>query len=38
MIQGNGLIRLAPNASHTVGEEVEVLLLDRRFEMKEAMQ
>ncbi|OHE23857.1 MAG: molybdopterin molybdenumtransferase MoeA [Syntrophus sp. RIFOXYC2_FULL_54_9] len=38
MIQGNGLIRLAPNAVHTVGEEVEVLLLDRRFEMKEAMQ
>jgi molybdopterin molybdotransferase len=38
MIQGNGLIRLAPNASHAVGEEVEVLLLDRRFEMKEAMQ
>jgi molybdopterin molybdotransferase len=38
MIQGNGLIRLAPNASHTVGEEVEVFLLDRRFEMKEAMQ
>lgn len=38
MIQGNGLIRLAPNASHGVGEEVEVLLLDRRFEMKEAKQ
>jgi molybdopterin molybdotransferase len=38
MIQGNGLIRLAPEASHTAGEEVEVLLLDREFEMGEAMQ
>jgi molybdopterin molybdotransferase len=38
MIQGNGLIRLAPNVSHAAGEEVEVLLLDRRFEMKEVKQ
>jgi molybdopterin molybdotransferase len=36
MIQGNGLIRLAPEASHTAGEEVAVLLLDRGFEMGEA--
>jgi molybdopterin molybdotransferase len=38
MIQGNGLIRLAPEASHTAGDEVEVLLLDRGFEMGEATQ
>ena len=38
MIQGNGLIRLAPEALHAAGEEVEVLLLDREFEMGEAMQ
>lgn len=38
MIQGNGLIRLAPEASHAAGEEVEVLLLDREFEMGEALQ
>ncbi len=37
MIQGNGLIRLAPEASHTAGDEVDVLLLDRGFEMGEAM-
>lgn len=37
MIQGNGLIRLAPEASHTAGNEVEVMLLDRGFEMGEAM-
>jgi molybdopterin molybdotransferase len=36
MIQGNGLIRLAPEASHAAGEEVAVLLLDRGFEMGEA--
>ena len=35
MIQGNGLISLAPEASHAVGEEVNVLLLDRGFEMGE---
>jgi len=38
MIQGNGLIRLAPDASHAAGDEVDVLLLDREFEMREAMQ
>jgi len=38
MIQGNGLIRLAPEASHTAGDEVDVLLLDRGFEMGEAIQ
>jgi molybdopterin molybdotransferase len=35
MIQGNGLIRMAPGASHAAGEEVDVLLLDRGFEMGE---
>jgi molybdopterin molybdotransferase len=35
MIQGNGLIRLAPEASHAAGDEVDVLLLDRGFEMGE---
>jgi molybdopterin molybdotransferase len=38
MIQGNGLIRLAPETLHAAGEEVEVLLLDRWFEMKEVMK
>ena len=38
MIQGNGLIRMAPNASHAAGDEVDVLLLDRGFEMGEAWQ
>jgi len=33
MIQGNGLIYLAPEAAHVPGGEVEVLLLDRGFEM-----
>jgi len=33
LIQGNGLIRLAPEATHTTGDAVEVLLLDRGFEM-----
>ncbi len=33
MIQGNGLIFLEPEARHMVGDEVEVLLLDRGFEM-----
>jgi molybdopterin molybdotransferase len=35
MIQGNGLIRLAPETSYAGGEEVEVFLLDRQFEMRE---
>ncbi|MEK7243100.1 MAG: gephyrin-like molybdotransferase Glp [Thermodesulfobacteriota bacterium] len=38
MIQGNGLIRLAPDASHAAGDEVDVLLLDRGFEMGETSQ
>ncbi len=38
MIQGNGLIRLAPEASHAAGAEVDVLLLDRGFEMGETSQ
>lgn len=33
LIQGNGLIKLAPDAAHAAGEEVEVILLDRGFEM-----
>jgi molybdopterin molybdotransferase len=36
LIQGNGLIRLAPDASYARGDEVEVLLLDRGFELGEA--
>jgi molybdopterin molybdotransferase len=35
LIQGNGLIRLAPDTSYAAGDEVEVLLLDRGFEMGE---
>ncbi|MBU0652989.1 MAG: molybdopterin molybdotransferase MoeA [Proteobacteria bacterium] len=35
MIQGNSLIRLAPEALHAAGDEVDVLLLDRGFEMGE---
>lgn len=35
MIEGNGLIRLAPEASHAAGDEVDVLMLDRSFEMGE---
>jgi molybdopterin molybdotransferase len=38
LIQGNGLIRLAPEASHVAGDPVEVLLLDRGFELGEAVQ
>jgi molybdopterin molybdotransferase len=38
LIQGNGLIHLAPDASHAAGDTVEVLLLDREFEMGEAVQ
>ncbi|GAB7028344.1 molybdopterin molybdotransferase MoeA [Geotalea toluenoxydans] len=34
LIQGNGLIQLAPETSHSQGDEVEVLLLDREFEMR----
>ncbi|KAF0217264.1 MAG: molybdopterin [Geobacteraceae bacterium] len=37
LIQGNGLIRLAPEALHATGDEVEVLLLDRGFEMGEVL-
>jgi len=33
LIQGNGLIRLEPNVSLSAGDGVEVLLLDRGFEM-----
>jgi molybdopterin molybdotransferase len=33
LIQGNGLIRLAPEASLPAGAEVDVILLDRGFEM-----
>ena len=33
LTQGNGLIRLAPEAHHAAGDAVEVLLLDREFEM-----
>ena len=33
MIQGNGLMKLAPEASLAAGDEVEVILLDRAFEM-----
>lgn len=38
MIQGNGLIRIAAETSHAAGEEVEVMMLDRYFEMKEAIE
>jgi molybdopterin molybdotransferase len=38
LIQGNGLIRLPPDMSHATGDSVEVLLLDRGFEMGEAVQ
>ena len=33
LIQGNGLIRLAPESSHAAGDQVEVLLIDRGFEL-----
>jgi molybdopterin molybdotransferase len=33
LIQGNGLIRLAAETSHSSGDAVEVLLLDRGFEL-----
>lgn len=35
LIQGNGLIRLAPEMSYASGDVVEVLLLDRGFELGE---
>lgn len=38
LIQGNGLMKLAPDAALAAGDEVEVILLDRGFEMGEAMQ
>lgn len=38
LIQGNALIRFAPEAEHAVGDAVEVLLLDRGFEMGEVSQ
>ena len=34
--RGNGLILMPPEASYATGETVEVLLLDREFEMGEA--
>jgi len=34
LLQGNGLIRLAPETSYVAGDTVEVLLLDRSFEME----
>jgi molybdopterin molybdotransferase len=33
LIQGNGLIKLAPETSYVSGNEVDVILLDRGFEM-----
>ena len=36
LIQGNGLIRLAPETLNAIGDKVEVLLLDRGFEMGRA--
>lgn len=33
LIQGNGLTYLAPSTSYSAGESVEVLLLDRNFEL-----
>ncbi|HEX9022720.1 MAG TPA: gephyrin-like molybdotransferase Glp [Geobacteraceae bacterium] len=35
LVQGNGLMRVAPESSLTAGDEVEVMLLDRGFEMGE---
>jgi molybdopterin molybdotransferase len=37
LIQGNGLIRLAPEAQYAKGDAVEVLLLDRGFEMGDVL-
>lgn len=36
LLQGNGLIHLAPEADCAAGDEVEVFLLDRNFEMGES--
>ncbi len=38
LVQGNGLMRIAPEASYFMGEVVEVMLLDRGFEMGETLQ
>jgi molybdopterin molybdotransferase len=38
LIQGNGLVYLAPDAVHAAGDMVDVLLLDREFEMVEVGQ
>jgi len=38
LIEGNGLIRLAPQSSHGAQETVQVLLLDRNFEMEGSPQ
>lgn len=35
LIRGNGLMRLGPDSAYPEGEEVEVMLLDRNFEMGE---
>lgn len=37
MVQGNGLIMLMPETSLSAGDEVEVILLDRGFELGEVM-
>ena len=38
LTQGNGLILLAPETSYGAGDTVEILLLDRGFEMGEVVQ
>ena len=38
LIQGNGLIYLPPEAQYVTGDAVEVMLLDRGFEMGEIVQ
>ncbi len=38
LVQGNGLMRVAPETSLAAGDEVEVMLLDRGFEMQEMQQ
>ena len=38
LIQGNGLLCLAPESVYSKGDEVEILLLDRGFEMRETLQ
>jgi molybdopterin molybdotransferase len=37
LVQGNGLVRLDPESVYAAGDEVEVLLLDRGFEMRNTM-